>query len=249
MAEGARLLSECRGKTSTAGSNPALSAIIMQIKIIYCKRKTISLQITSQLTLLVKAPIGTSQKTISSIIESNRLFIERKINEIKIANYHKNSYESGEKFYYLGKELTLQIINANKNCISVENQTIFLYLKKRSSPRHVLLEWYKKQAFVFINERLQYYKELLNCNFNSITITSAKKRLGSCDSKGNLRFSFYNVLLSKDYIDYIVVHELCHLFYLNHSKAFWQMVENIMPDFKQKRLWLRKNFHIIAYSL
>ncbi len=125
----------------------------------------------------------------------------------------------------------------------------FLYLKKRSNPKRVLIEWYKNQAFVFFTKRLQYYKELLNCDFNTITITSAKKRLGSCDSKGNLRFSFYNILLNKDYIDYIVVHELCHLFYLDHSKAFWQMVGNIIPDFKQKRLWLRKNFHIIAYSL
>ncbi|MGC8502392.1 M48 family metallopeptidase [Desulfurella sp.] len=222
----------------------------MQIQIVYSKRKTISLIITKDANLLVRAPFGTNKSTIIKIIQDKKAWIERKIDEIKKHPLcAKKDYIDGEKFYYLGKIYELKISNANKNSVFLSDGKIFILLKKQSSTKTVLINWYKEQALNFIKTRLNYYSNLLNCTFKSVNITSAKKRLGSCDFNGNLRFSFYNILLDQAYIDYVVIHELCHLFYLNHSKNFWQKVESIMPDFKQKRLWIRKNFYIIANSL
>jgi hypothetical protein len=222
----------------------------MQTQIIFSKRKTISLIIKDNANLVVRAPFGTSKKLIYTIIEDKKDWIERKIREINpIKPVSKNSYQDSQMFYYLGKLLTLKIINSQKNSVFIENKTLVLNLKKQAKPKKILIEWYKKQAMNFISNCCIYYANILGCKFKSITITSAKKRLGSCDFQGNLRFSFYNILLDETYIDYIVVHELCHLFYLNHSKAFWQKVESIMPDFKQKRLWIKKNFYIMTNSL
>jgi predicted metal-dependent hydrolase len=222
----------------------------MQTQIIFSKRKTISLIIKDNANLVVRAPFGTSKKLIYKIIEDKKEWIERKIREINcIKPVSKNSYKDGQTFYYLGKPFTLKIINSQKNSVLFENKTLVLNLKKQSKPKKILIEWYKKQAMNFISNRCAYYANILGCKFKSITITSAKKRLGSCDSKGNLRFSFYDILLDEPYIDYIIVHELCHLFYLNHSKAFWQKVESVLPDFKQKRLWVKKNFYIMVNSL
>lgn len=222
----------------------------MQVQIVFSKRKTISLIIKDNANLVVRAPFGTSKKLIYKIIEDKKDWLERKIREINtIKVVSKNSYQDGQTFYYLGKPLTLKIVNSQKNSAFIENKTFVLNLKKQSKPKNFLIKWYKKQAMNFISNRCTYYANILGCKFKSLTITSAKKRLGSCDFQGNLRFSFYNILLDKTYIDYVVVHELCHLFYLNHSKAFWQKVQSTMPDFKEKRLWLNKNFYIIANSL
>ncbi|SDC20453.1 hypothetical protein SAMN05660835_00445 [Desulfurella multipotens] len=222
----------------------------MQIQIVYSKRKTISLIISNDGNLQIRAPFGTKRSTIDNIVQDKKCWIERKISEIKqIALPAKKTYNNGENFYYLGKIYELKIVKADKNSVSLLDGILLLSIKKQSNPRLVLINWYKTQALSFIKTRLNYYSNLLNCTFKSITITSAKKRLGSCDFNGNLRFSFYNILLDQAYIDYVVIHELCHLFYLNHSKNFWQKVESILPDFKQKRLWIRKNFYIIANSL
>ncbi len=161
----------------------------------------------------------------------------------------KKYYRSGERFYYLGNIYKLELLNSTKNSVFIDGSAIFILIKKQANPKKILLNWYKMQALEFIKVRLAYYSNLIGCKFTSFTITSAKKRLGSCDFQGNLRFSFYNILMEKPYIDYVVVHELCHLFHLNHSKAFWQKVESIMPDFKQKRAWIKKNFFKIANSL
>ncbi|OSS42967.1 putative metal-dependent hydrolase [Desulfurella amilsii] len=222
----------------------------MQAQVIFSKRKTISLIITDHADLILRVPFGTDKKLINKIIDEKKDWIERKINEIKqIKPVSKNSYQDKETFYYLGELLTLKIVNSQKNSVLIENETLLLSLKKQSKPECILIKWYKQQASKFIFQRCVYYANILGCKFKSITITSAKKRLGSCDFQRNLRFSFYNILLDEAYIDYVVVHELCHLFYLNHSKAFWQKVQSIMPDFKQKRLWLRKNFYIMVSSL
>jgi len=99
----------------------------------------------------------------------------------------------------------------------------------------------KKEAKEYIKTRVAKIAEENGFKYNNIRITSAKTRWGSCSSRKNLNFSFYLIWAPKQTIDYVIVHELAHLREMNHSKNFWNIVENIMPDYKEHKKWLREH--------
>jgi len=97
----------------------------------------------------------------------------------------------------------------------------------------------KDRALKFTQERLEYFNQVYNLQFNRISIRNPKTRWGSCSKKGNLNFSYKIQLLPPNLADYIIVHELCHLAEFNHSARFWQAVRRTIPDCQDKRKQLR----------
>ncbi len=100
---------------------------------------------------------------------------------------------------------------------------------------------YKKEARELIPPRVEQIANKHGFSYNTIKITSAQTRWGSCTSKKNLNFTYRLVLAPQEVMDYVIVHELCHLRQMNHSKKFWNEVATIMPDYKNQELWLKKN--------
>lgn len=90
-------------------------------------------------------------------------------------------------------------------------------------------------------EKCSYYGEIIGVNYGKITIRQQSSRWGSCSSKGNLNFNCLLMLTPDEIIDYVVVHELCHRIYMNHSKAFWNEVGKVIPDYKRRERWLKDN--------
>ena len=117
-------------------------------------------------------------------------------------------------------------------------------IDERSKLEKITFEQIKEladQAVEYIPKRVKYYAEKENFVYNKITIKNLVSRWGSCSTKGNLNFNCL-LMLTPDYvIDYIVVHELCHLREMNHSEKFWTEVEKIMPDYQRAELWLKQN--------
>lgn len=107
---------------------------------------------------------------------------------------------------------------------------------------------YREAAKTYIGKRVDYYADLLNVSYENITIREQKTRWGSCSSKGTLSFHWKLILAPPKVLDYVVVHEVCHLIHMNHSKDFWMEVEKLMPDYKIHRLWLKKNGAKLAQS-
>ena len=97
----------------------------------------------------------------------------------------------------------------------------------------------KKEAKMILPEKVKAFAEMMGLNYGRITITSAKTRFGSCSSKKNLSFSYLLMLYPNEAIDYVVVHELAHLVHMNHSPAFYKVIESVMPDYKERRKLLR----------
>ena len=97
------------------------------------------------------------------------------------------------------------------------------------------------QALKVIPPKTAYYAKLLNVSYGRITIRNQKTRWGSCSSKGNLNFNCLLMLTPDEVVDYVVVHELCHRIEMNHSKAFWNLVESVLPDYKERRKWLKEH--------
>ncbi len=100
---------------------------------------------------------------------------------------------------------------------------------------------YKDSALRFVAERIKYFNKIYNFKFNNIRVKNQKTCWGSCSRRGNLNFSYRLIFLPQYLADYIIVHELCHLKELNHSKNFWNLVIKAVPDYHQ----LRKKLKII----
>ncbi len=100
---------------------------------------------------------------------------------------------------------------------------------------------YKDQALNLAQSRIEYFNKDYGFKFNKINIKNQKTRWGSCSRKGNLNFNYKIVLLPKQLADYIIVHELCHLKEFNHSRKFWNLVANIMPNYLEIRSELRNS--------
>ena len=90
-------------------------------------------------------------------------------------------------------------------------------------------------------ERTAYFALRMGVDYGRITIREQKTRWGSCSSKGNLNFNWKLILAPPEVLDYVVVHELCHLKEMNHSKAFWDEVGKVMPEYETYKLWLKEN--------
>lgn len=97
----------------------------------------------------------------------------------------------------------------------------------------------KADALKYLPSRTKYFSDILGLYPTSVKITSAKSRFGSCNGKNGICFSCFLMRYPKDAIDYVIVHELCHIKHHNHSKRFWALVEHYMPDYKERKKLLR----------
>ena len=118
--------------------------------------------------------------------------------------------------------------------------TQVIYLSQAETKRLEALEKrYRKEARVRIESRVAYYHTITGGNYTSVTIRDQKTRWGSCSSRGTLSFNYRLIYAPPEILDYVVVHELCHLTHMNHSRDFWNMVGSVMPEYKTYRKWLR----------
>lgn len=161
----------------------------------------------------------------------------------------KAIYENGESFPYLGQGYILEIRqypSYKKPGVMTEGERLVVLTAWRDSAsvKKAVREWYAARAAAIIPERVRLYQSRMGENIGRICIKDVKSRWGSCSSKRNLNFNWRLVMAPLEVLDYVVVHELCHLKEMNHSKDFWALVEEILPDYKKSRAWL-KNCRLI----
>ena len=92
-----------------------------------------------------------------------------------------------------------------------------------------------------LEEKCRFYAKRMGVSYGRITVREQKTRWGSCSAKGNLNFNWKLILMPEGILDYLVVHELAHRMEMNHSPAFWRVVEREIPDYRERRMWLKKN--------
>ena len=99
----------------------------------------------------------------------------------------------------------------------------------------------KAAAKPIIEEKVRHFADKIGVEYGKITIRNQRTRYGSCNAKGNLNFNCLIMLMPNEIIDYVIVHELCHIKEMNHSRRFWNEVESVLPDYKERRKWLKLN--------
>ena len=157
-------------------------------------------------------------------------------------------YAPGEQFSYLGKAYGLKIV-PNAAPTLVLDEEFLLSAAAQPRARQVFEAWYRRQGGLLFNERVQHYASHLGLRYQRLRISSARTRWGSCSSRGTLSFTWRLVMAPIEVIDYVVVHELVHLEIPNHSKQFWQRLEQILPDYQARRDWLKTNSTNHYFSL
>ena len=108
--------------------------------------------------------------------------------------------------------------------------------------QHAYLEkLYRRKAAEYIPQRCAYYAEILGVSYGRISTRDQKTRWAACSAKKNLNFNWKLMLAPPDVLDYVVVHELCHLVHMDHSQAFWALVGSVLPDYRVRRRWLKEH--------
>jgi len=209
-------------------------------KLVRSKRKTLALVVETDGTLTVRAPMRMKETDILNFIEAKQGWIRRKQAKAREVASPPHHYVDGEAFWYLGEEIPLRIVANGKSALVMDSS---FKLRKSARPKaeSVFTTWYRKQAREVLTGRIEYFAKKYGFKVGKIRISSARTRWGSCSSKETLSFTWRLVMAPLAVIDYVVVHELCHLHELNHSKAFWARVEKILPDYKKRRKWLKDN--------
>ena len=144
--------------------------------------------------------------------------------------------------WFLGKEYPIEYVKANRSCIMFCQDKFLVYAPKHNKEivNELLEQWYRKKAREIFTKRVNYFAPQIGKPVNRIAIRGQHTRWGSCSSKGNLNFNYRLLPATPEVIDYVVVHELCHLLHMNHGKEFWNSVEQILPDYKVHKHWLRE---------
>ena len=214
-------------------------------QVVRSRRKTLALMVKPDGAVVVRAPLRTPENVIREFVERNRQWIERKKTAaLDAAARSPRQFVSGETFAYLGREYPLEIVRGQTKPLLLE-ENFRLADSAHSRAPAAFESWYRQQAKQVLSERVEYYARLYDFKVERVGITSARTRWGSCSAKGSLNFSWRLILAPLECVDYVVVHELAHTVVHNHSRQFWKKVESILPDYKERRKWLRQNGHLM----
>jgi predicted metal-dependent hydrolase len=210
-------------------------------QIIRSKRKTLALIVKPDGSLIVRAPLRASEKSIREFVEKNAGWVAKKQAEALAAlPAAPKQYLAGETFTLLGVAYPLEIVKGQKKPLILENG-FKLAESAQSNAKLIFERWYRAQAKVILSERVDLYARRHGFEYKKIGITSARTRWGSCSASGSLNFSWRLIMAPLEAVDYVIVHELVHTVYHNHSKQFWGKVRELMPDYTERRKWLRRN--------
>ncbi|WP_027358233.1 M48 family metallopeptidase [Desulforegula conservatrix] len=207
-------------------------------RLIRTRRKSVSITITPKSEIIVRAPLGLSDEIIFDIVLKKHAWIKDKIGQI--SNIKEKAFAPGESFPFLGSSYILQS-TLNRNNIGVNGDRLEIPESFLHDAEKKLFEWYKNQALKILSERCAMVSEKTGIRPSSLKITGAKKRWGSCGHRGNINLSWRLAMCPVEVIDYVIVHELAHIKVRNHSKLFWDKVEELLPDYREQELWLKKN--------
>ncbi|MBN2602648.1 MAG: M48 family metallopeptidase [Candidatus Thermoplasmatota archaeon] len=216
------------------------------------RKKTIGLEIDLHEGLSVYAPKHLSINEIETSLQRKSRWIIKKIDKIAEIkrNLSRKEFLPGEKFQLRGRNYRLSVLRKENvlPTLDFKKGKFIAEVPKNLSEedfefilRPLFLEFYYEKARQIIDERVNKYTKYLDKKPNKVRIKELKNKWGTCSSKNSISINWRLVFAKTSIIDYVVVHELCHLKHKNHSKKFWKQVESILPNYKNCKEWLRVN--------
>ena len=207
-------------------------------QVVRSNRKSVALVIDSEANLIVRAPIQMSDTIIDEFVRKKRRWINEKQQQVAVfgEKHLPVVVETGENIMYLGSNYA--IIKDEVDNVEVSGNEL---LVPEKCDVEALTAWYKEQALQIIKERIALYANVMGVTPGTVKLSEAKARWGSCSTKNNLNFAWRLIMCPLSVIDYVVVHELSHITYKNHSPAFWARVKTVLPNYEDAQEWLKVN--------
>lgn len=194
----------------------------------------------------VVVPTNTPNEKIDQLLSAKRRWIKEKITlHQEMTPASSKRYVSGEAFSYLGRNYRLKVETGNFAPVKLLNGRLVVTVPSGTEQPHMvrnaLVRWYKRQAEQKLTEKVNRFAPLVGVEPAGIGIRTFKSRWGSCTSKRKLEFNWQILIAPNRMVDYVVIHELCHLIRHDHSPAFWKEMSRCMPGHESCRIWLREN--------
>lgn len=207
------------------------------------RRKTLSLTIKQGGKIVIRAPRHVPLTEIDGFFNRKLAWIRSKLAAATVPRDKMDDEDLGAagKITFLGASYPVVIEGAagRKAEISFDGECFLLAPEAAAAGKDLLRAWYRRAAAAFLPGRVSFFAGLWDSHPRSVRISKARARWGSCSADNRLAFSWRLIMAPPPVIDYVVVHELAHIREKNHSPRFWRLVEELCPDYRQQRRWLR----------
>ena len=209
-------------------------------------RSSIRLSVSESGDVRVYAPKTMRLRDIDAFVIAHRADVtamERKVQQRRAAFEAGHPLADGETLLVLGRPVVLRVSQAARNSAKLVGDELILAAPQtdRDTLRALIRKALSEEALREIRRLLAIYAPALGVNPGRIAIREQKSRWGSCSDRGNLNFNWKLMLAPPEALEYVVIHELCHLTEFNHSARFWRLVESQMPHYEQPKKWLKTN--------
>ncbi len=203
---------------------------IIEFNVQYGHRTKISIHMDTLGLITVKVPNDVSEESIIKAVQQQGKWILEKSRHIAVVRENQNTreYQNEGKFLYLGKECLLHELIETTD---LQEEELQKNLKK----------FYVSSCKKIVGERIKLFQSQLGVKPKTIEIVESRTKWGSCSADKKITFNYLLAMAPIEVIDYVIIHELCHLLHMNHDRSFWRRVGSVMPDYKEKEEYLEEH--------
>ena len=216
--------------------------------IVRSRRTTADIVVERDGRVIVRAPAELPDEHIEDIIQSKRYWIYKTLAEWRDLNATRvlREYRNGEGFLYLGRSYRLSLVADQDEPLLLKGGRFCLRRAlvdqgEVAAAKSAFRDYFIVRGLERIAQRVCYYAPKVGVTLRDIDVRDLGHRWASCSANSNLAFHWKCMMAPPTIIDYIVVHELCHVHCMDHTQAFWNEIDKVMPDYAERKEWLKKN--------
>ncbi|MBF6597459.1 MAG: M48 family metallopeptidase [Fermentimonas sp.] len=204
-------------------------------------RKSIGIIVQTDGSVVVRAPHRATKKEIDDVINKriNWILKHKKKFEERGPTYSKREFVDGEKHLFLGKMYIMRVTVGAFNNVTINGEFIDVACKNEDLVKYLMEQWYRQMANKLMPQLMMSivdkFNSLYDISPNKISLKNMKSRWGSCSSKANISMNIKLIKSTESCIEYVIAHELCHLIQMNHSKKYYSLLTEFMPDWKERK--------------
>lgn len=204
------------------------------------RRRTMQITVDRDGELILVTPTDCSKSTMERFVRAKRFWIYSRLAEKEALRRErpKKAFVSGEGFPYLGRHYRLLLVGKQDVPLKLAAGRLRLVRSEAQHGAQHLRAWYTRRATAWLSRRVEILALRIGRHPERLVVQDLGYRWGSCGKNGRVNFHFKTIILPPRIVDYVIVHELAHLFEAHHTPHFWRRVERAMPDFATRKQWL-----------
>ena len=214
------------------------------------RRRSIELRITRGSLVRILCPLGLTDTQIADFVRAREAWIQSKLSlNKKRAETPVPQFEHGSCWQYRGRTVSLEL-SLGSNSVVLESDRLRVQSRKMGVRylRTVLKDWFIREAETLLTNRTQHFADCLGVEPSKIQLRQYRAMWGRCNSRHEIAYDWRIIMAPDSVVDYLVIHELCHLAHFDHSPHFWRLVRSLQPTYQKSVAWLRSNAHWIKQT-